>query len=399
MRRNFDAFATLLPAVFWLVGCGADKQVEPSVAPQTPPPPKHDPLEEEMFRVGQIRQLPVVRHVKMSKLARPALAKEVEAYVQRETPPSFIEGQGAILKLLGMVPQNFDYLAANIALMKAQLAGYYDPDRQTMVLADDLGKEEENATLLHELVHALQDQNFELGKRLKQGPLMGDKLAALHTLAEGDATSAMLGETLRAQGYDINQLSNEMLAERMRQDFSMQNPEVPAVIKRAALAPYLDGLSFVNELRRSGGWKLVDRTWTDPPQSTEQLLHPEKHAAKEGWRQFASPVAPKSGCELVYEDVVGEQGLKIVFEEWVFAIGRRSGRGGLGRRSGECFQVRGSICDALADFVRCRHGWRKRPGHRDVPRGDPALQAVGGPSRAHGSTGRRSRGCCGDSGR
>jgi hypothetical protein len=309
--------ATLVPTVLWLIGCGADKQAEPSVVPQVPAPPKHDPLEEDMFRVGQIRQLPVVRHVKMSKLDRVTLAKEVEAYVQRETPMNFIEGQAAILKLLGLVPQNFDYLAANIALMKAQLAGYYDPARQTMVLANDLGKEEEDATLLHELVHALQDQNFDLGTRLEQAPMMGDKLAALHTLAEGDATSAMLGETLRAQGYDINQLSNEMLAERMRQDFSMQNPEVPAIIKRAALAPYLDGLTFVNELRRSGGWKLVDRTWADPPQSTEQLLHPEKHASKEGWRQFASPVAPKSGCDLVYEDVVGEQGIKIVFEEWV----------------------------------------------------------------------------------
>jgi hypothetical protein len=309
--------ATLLPTMLGLVGCGADKQVAANVAPQTAPVPEPDPLEEDMFRVGQIRQLPVVRHVKMTKLDRPALAKEVAAYVQRETPPNFIEGQGAILKLLGLVPQDFDYLAANISLMKASLAGYYDPARQTMILATDLGKEEEDATLLHELVHALQDQNFSLGERLKQAPLQGDKLAALHTLAEGDATSAMLGETLRAQGYDINQLSNEMLAERMRQDFAMQNPDVPGVIKRAALAPYLDGLSFVNELRRSGGWKLVDQTWADPPLSTEQLLHPEKHASKEGWRSFGSPVAPKSGCDMVYEDVVGEQGLKIVFEEWV----------------------------------------------------------------------------------
>jgi hypothetical protein len=317
MRRILGVCATLLPTVLGLLGCGADKQVEPSVAPQTPPPPKPDALEEQMFRVGQIRQLPVLRHVEMNKLDRVTLAKEVEAYVKRETPANFIEGQGAILKLLGMVPQDFDYLAANIALMKAQLAGYYDPARQAMVLATDLGKEEEDATLLHELVHALQDQNFELGDRLKQAPMKGDQLAALHTLAEGDATSAMLGETLRAQGYDINQLSNEMLAERMRQDFSTQNPEVPAVIKRAALAPYLDGLTFVNELRRSGGWKLVNQTWADPPQSTEQLLHPEKHAAKEKWRSFASPEAPKAGCELVYEDVIGEQGLKIVFEEWV----------------------------------------------------------------------------------
>lgn len=300
-----------------LLSCGADTKTEPK-APEAPPPvPKRDPLEEEMFRVGQIRELSVLRSVAMKKLDRATLATEVEAYVERETPKVAIEGQGAMLKLLGLVPPGFDFLEGNIKLMKEQLAGFYDPAQQTMVLAADLGKAEQEATLLHELVHAFQDQHFELGKRLKYEPMQGDKLAALHTLAEGDATSAMLGAALKEQGYDINQLSDEMLSDRMRMTFQTTSPEIPSIIKRAALAPYLDGLTFVNELRRSGGWKLVDKVWADPPQSTEQLLHPEKHAAKEKWRTFASPKPPLASCELVYEDVIGEQGIKTLFEEWV----------------------------------------------------------------------------------
>ena len=300
-----------------VLACGAEKKAEPKAPAPPPALPERDPLEEEMFKVGQIRELSVLRHVSMKKLSRAELSTEVEAYVARETPKVAIEGQGAMLELLGLLPPNFDFLAGNIALMKEQLAGFYDPSRQTMLLASDLGKPEQEATLLHELVHAFQDQHFELGKRLTYEPLQGDKLAALHTLAEGDATSAMLGAALKEQGYDINQLSDEMLSERMRMTFQTQSPEIPSIIKRAALAPYLDGLSFVNELRRSGGWKLVDKVWADPPQSTEQLLHPEKHAAKERWRTFASPRPPREGCELVYEEVIGEQGLKILFEEWV----------------------------------------------------------------------------------
>lgn len=300
-----------------LSSCGAEKKAEPK-APEAPQPvPKRDPLEEQMFKVGQIRELSVLRNVAMKKLDRKALSTEVEAYVERETPKTAIEGQGAMLKLLGLVPADFDFLQGNIKLMKEQLAGFYDPARQTMLLASDLGKPEQEATLLHELVHAFQDQHFELGKRLKYEPLQGDKLAALHTLAEGDATSAMLGAALKEQGYDINQLSDEMLSDRMRMTFQTKNPEIPSIIKRAALAPYLDGLTFVNELRRSGGWKLVDKVWADPPQSTEQLLHPEKHAAKESWRTFGSPKPPQPSCEVVHEDVIGEQGLKILFEEWV----------------------------------------------------------------------------------
>lgn len=300
-----------------LLSCGAEKRPEPK-APATPPAvPKRDPLEEFMFKVGQIRELSVVRHINTKKLSRPELATEVEAMVARETPKAAIEGQGAMLELLGLLPKGYDFLQGNVALMKEQLAGFYDPASETMVLASDLGKPEQEATLLHELVHAFQDQHFELGKRLKYEPLQGDKLAALHTLAEGDATSAMLGAALKAQGYDINQLSEEMLADRMRMTFQSQSPNIPSIIKRAALTPYIDGLAFVNELRRSGGWKLVDKTWADAPQSTEQLLHPEKHASRETWRTFAAPKPPHAGCEVLFEDVIGEQGLRILFEEWV----------------------------------------------------------------------------------
>lgn len=302
-----------------VVACAAEKKVEPKAPPPLPQLPERDPLEEEMFKVGQTRELSVLRHIKMKKSTRAELAKEVEAYVSRETPEPVLVGQGAMLGLLGVLPPQFDFLQGNVALMKEQLAGFYDPSHETMMLASDLGKAEEEATLLHELVHAFQDQHFELGKRLKYEPMQADRIAALHTLAEGDATSAMLGAALAEQGYDINQLSDEMLADRMRMTFQSQSPNVPSIIKRAALTPYIDGLSFVNELRRSGGWKLVNKTWADPPQSTEQLLHPEKHAAKEGWRTFATPAPPRAGCEVVYEDVVGEQGLKILFEEWVNA--------------------------------------------------------------------------------
>jgi hypothetical protein len=281
-----------------------------------------------MFKVGQTRELPVLRHIKMKKLDRQALAKEVEAYVVREIPKAAIEGQGIMLRLLGVLPAQFDYLEANVTLMREQLAGFYDPSQETMVLASDLGKAEADATLLHELVHAFQDQHFELGKRLQYEPMQGDKLAALHTLAEGDATSAMLGAALKEQGYDINQLSDEMLAERMRMTFQSQSPNVPPIIKRAALTPYIDGLAFVNELRRSGGWKLVNKVWAAPPESTEQLLHPEKHAAKEPWRTFATPGAPKPGCEVIFEDVIGEQGLKILFEEWASAEDAAAGAEG-----------------------------------------------------------------------
>ena len=58
-------------------------------------------------------------------------------------------------------------------------------------MASDLGEDEAEATLAHELVHALQDQRWDLESRSRYRPGDGDRSEAVSALAEGDATSAM----------------------------------------------------------------------------------------------------------------------------------------------------------------------------------------------------------------
>ena len=77
-------------------------------------------------------------------------------------------------------------------LLEAQLEGFYEPKNGTMYLASDLKGPQAQATLAHELVHALQDQKWDLRKRSDYKPGRGDESMALACLAEGDATSLML---------------------------------------------------------------------------------------------------------------------------------------------------------------------------------------------------------------
>jgi hypothetical protein len=91
------------------------------------------------------------------------------------------------------------------------------------------------------------------------------------------------------------------------------------VLVRSLLAPYVDGLAFTNYLRRRGGFAAVDEAWRAPPASTEQLLHPEKFLAKELPLSVALPPAPANFPELQarFHDVMGEQTLRLLFEEWL----------------------------------------------------------------------------------
>ena len=59
--------------------------------------------------------------------------------------------------------------------------------------------------------------------------------------------------------------------------------KLPPYIQHSLLFPYTQGLAFVNALyQEAGGWSLVNLAEkTAPPQSTEQIMHPEKFAPPE----------------------------------------------------------------------------------------------------------------------
>jgi hypothetical protein len=52
---------------------------------------------------------------------------------------------------------------------------------------------------------------------------------------------------------------------------------MPPVLQREYELPYLDGRAFVDAIRDDGGWDAVNDAWSDPPASTEQILHPGRY--------------------------------------------------------------------------------------------------------------------------
>jgi hypothetical protein len=91
------------------------------------------------------------------------------------------------------------------------------------------------------------------------------------------------------------------------------------VLVRSLLAPYVDGLAFTNALRRRGGFAAVDEAWRAPPVSTEQLLHTEKFLAHEPPLVVPLPPPPPKNPELHerFHDVMGEQSVRVLLEEWL----------------------------------------------------------------------------------
>jgi hypothetical protein len=305
-------------AALLALACGGNaKPAEPPPAPPAPVVKPAPDLSKELSSAVAVRKLESRTPVALREVSRPALAKELQVIIKRDMPPERIVGESLFLKILGLVPLEFDYLAATVKMMQSELAGFYDSKGKAMVVAEDLGPELRRDTLVHELVHALQDQHFGLGDQLEKNKAENDRASALHALAEGDATSATLDASPALQGHDSTQIGDEILIDRMRSGLKAAMPGVPGILKRSAMAPYIDGLVFVNELRRSGGWDLVNEAWKKPPRTTEELLHPEKYANPEVPRAFAAGKGPGTECKERFRETIGEQGIRTVLEEWL----------------------------------------------------------------------------------
>ncbi len=218
------------------------------------------------------------------------------------------------LKAFGLVPQDVDLEDAAVRLTPNQLAGFYQPRDKRLALVTGPGTlfgdalaERDGAALatqireslvLHELTHALEDQHFDLS-RLIGGDTLSDAAMARLALAEGDATLVMLADDAGSKPDDIPVLADLLqnmidhpqgfLARTRTADAAGAAPASPAGTAASAGsdAPrwfdettaftYLRGARFCIKVLERGGRRLLDQAFsTDPPRSSEQILHPEK---------------------------------------------------------------------------------------------------------------------------
>lgn len=271
-------------------------------------------------KVTAARGLEATKDVPGKVLGRDELIARVKAHVAKEIPPSALVDEGLVYQLLGVLPAPFDYAGEMFHLLEAQLAGYYEPGDGTMYMAADLEEDMAFATLAHELVHALQDQHWDLKAKSKYTPGRADAQLAQSCLAEGDATSSMLDVMLADAGKTALDVPEGMLNSQMLLGMdTTTGASSPHFMRTSLIAPYVEGLRFVHARRKQGGWPSVNASWDRVPTTTEQILHPEKWDLNEGALDVAPPTyaALGAGWTTTENDSFGELALRLVLDEWM----------------------------------------------------------------------------------
>jgi hypothetical protein len=235
-----------------------------------------------------------------------------------------------------------------VRVYSEEIAAFYDPKTKTMHLIkeplvvqpkkqgflekllspkkDGFDKDENKTVIAHELTHALADQNYDLYKMQKVVEADDDRSMALSSLIEGEATLAMLG----AQMNDWDGAKTGALpAADLDRSFSLMMPfmsmaggaslrEAPVILSESLIFPYLRGLVFCATLTNKGGWKAINEAYENPPQSTEQILHPEKYLDQPDPPTMVDlgRLEPGEGWAEVGRNVIGEMQLAVLLRRY-----------------------------------------------------------------------------------
>jgi Zn-dependent peptidase ImmA (M78 family) len=289
---------------------------------------------EVLRETSRLRKLPVLRQVRSGAQSRAEIEQMLVRNLNQSTTPEEMAASEATLKKLGLVPADFQLRPFIIKLLTEQVAGYYDPKTQEFHLADWLDLEGQRPVMAHELVHALQDQHFNL-RRFEDWPKHdSDAELAAHALVEGDASFLMMQYVTQSPARQLAFLKSMMTGGA---GSSEQIEKAPRVLRETLLFPYLQGTSFVTQVYKRGGWEAVTAAYKTLPQSTEHVLHPEKYHAGEAPRKVALRDVSASlgkGWRMADHDVEGEWGFYLLLDQLLQSadVSRRAAEGWGGDR-------------------------------------------------------------------
>ncbi len=248
---------------------------------------------------------------------------ELERYLEFKIDEEFPEGRAELLSeaywLLGLVPRDMDLRGTLKALYLEQIAGFYDPDSTTLFVLDDQPDEAIESLLVHELVHAIQDQTTDLDAITAPG-LGNDRRVAAQAAIEGHATLVMFEFLMQQRGRGaLDVMDVPDFAARLGPALEAARTEAPAlagaplVLQESVLFPYRGGVTFVESLWKERGGR-PPPFGSDLPGSTEQVLHPEEFVRGQPDVPRTVEISVEEGWSRLYEDTLGELEIGILLE-------------------------------------------------------------------------------------
>ena len=324
--------------------------------PETTVSPKEA---KELFRsVDEILQfasqdtdLPIKHKVKRRLTKRDEVQSYIEKGMKDDKDAKRLERSSAVLKKFGLLPRNFDLGTFLVAMLREQVAGYYDVKTKTVNLLNWVDAEQQKPVLAHELTHALQDQSFGIEKWVKGSAEDADnkqadpspsdiendeETSARQAVIEGQAMVVLIDYSLVPTGKTL--LEAPQIVEALKQGMLVGGPDsptfrdAPIFLKEELTFPYRYGLDFTGALLKAGGKELAYAgAFKDPPKTTREIMEPQTYLAHEklppmkmidmekdfkGYDAFDIGAMGEFDVDVLVEQYAGRDEAAAIYPEW-----------------------------------------------------------------------------------
>ncbi len=237
-----------------------------------------------------------------------------------------IEHFTGIYQALAVLPEGVTIPDAYAAFGDGAVGGFYVTDTGELVVRGGAVTPFVRVVVAHELVHALDDQHFELFR--PEYDDRDDEVGfGLQAVTEGNARAIENRYRATLSASERREVQAEELALSTGIDLSV----LSYTFLQLQLLPYEAGEQLVGVLLDAEGQAALDAAFEEPPVTSEQVLDPERFLAGEGAEEVAPP--PADGA--VVED--GLFGVGTLFVLLTEAVGPGDARDAIDGWAGDWF--------------------------------------------------------------
>ena len=259
------------------------------------------------------------RKVPASMMTKPELDRYLNKKVASEVKPDELRAEQITLRALGFVDDSFDLKQSVLEVLSEQAAAFYDTNKKRLYVMESSSGQ--TSILVHELSHALADQYFPLERFIKHAGKSDDGHMARMAVMEGQATWLMSEWQASTNGQTL--IGRPEMVNLMSKPATMGSGEFPALAKaplylqETLLFPYTQGLAFQHAVIEKLGKAGFSGVFTDPPRTTQQILHPEHYFSRRGAESLElPPVTIAKGFKELSEGDLGELDHQILLRQF-----------------------------------------------------------------------------------
>ncbi len=246
-----------------------------------PPPAVFAQLDQMIATLGEITGWQVKKRVPSEVLTREKFQRYLATHIKDGDHDKAVHAEELALKMFGLVPRDFNLARETSDLLGEQAAAFYDYRRKRLYLLDSTPPgEEQQMALVHELAHALADQQHSLGKYLTRGSPDADETTAREAVMEGQATWLTWAYEVKQSGGKAE--VPEGMIDRLTRE--RDNPSdfpvlenTPLYMRESLLFPYNAGARFQDAVYRKMGREAFNAVFARGPLSTQQIMHPGEY--------------------------------------------------------------------------------------------------------------------------